>query len=147
MRSKTEQIEHILRKDTETWARSQLAAGQSLADFKYTDFISATPDEVVAHVLANGFDPSAVWTPGEPNSEKDDKLVVEPQGAQWVCYYIERGVRSEERTFDSREDAVRDAVMRLLDAAWTMLNHRYWHRYHPTLPRMPDFGQPWPSQP
>ncbi len=147
MRTKTEQIEEILRSNTEAWARSQLPLGDTLADHPYQDFISVTPDEVVVHVLANGFDPRTVWTPGNPPAEKDDRIVVEPKGAQWTCYYTERGGRSDERMFDSREEAVRDAVMRLLAIAWSALNVRYWHRHHPTVERMPAFGQPWPSQP
>ena len=145
MRSKSEQIDAILRGNTEAWARSQLTPGDTLTDHQYTDFVSVTPDEVVAHVLANGFDPHTVWTLEDPPSQKDDRLVVEPKGAQWTCYYTERGGRDDERTFDTREEAVRDAVMRLLATAWSALNVRYWHRHHPTLERLPRFGQPWPA--
>ena len=147
MRSKTEQIEQILRGNTEPWARSQLAPGEKLEDFQYSDFISVTPDEVVAHVLANGFDPSTVWTPKDPPSDKDERIVVEPEGAKWTCYYSERGGRSDEQTWDTQADAVRDAVMRLLSAAWSALNVRYWHRHHPTVAKLPAFGQPWPPKP
>lgn len=147
MRDKTEQIEHILRRDTETWAYAQLATGETLADRQYSDFISVGPDEVVAYVLAHGFDPSTVWTPKVPPAPKDNRIVLEPKGAKWVSYYTERGSRDDERTFDSQVDAVRDVVMRLLESAWVALNVRYWHRHHPTLGRLPGFGEPWPSQP
>jgi hypothetical protein len=147
MRSKTEQIQQILQRNTQTWARSLLAPGEDMADHQYSDFISVTPAEVVAYVLANGFDVRGVWTPNHPRYEKDDKLVVEPQDGRWVCYYTERGDRSEEQTWDTQEEAVRDAVMRLMSSAWTLLNVPYWHRHHPELPRLPDFGQPWTPQP
>jgi len=147
MRSKTEQIEHILRGETETWAHAQLGMGQTLADRQYSDFISVTPDEVVAHVLARGFDPRAVWTQKEHPSQRDNRIVIEPMGAKWATYYTERGSRDDERTFDREIDAVRDVVMRLLDSAWTALNVRYWHRHYPMLERLPDFGEPWPSRP
>lgn len=147
MQSKTEQIQQILRRNTQKWARSLLPPGEDMADYQYSDFISVTPDEVVAYVLANGFDPRGVWTHNDPPHEQDDKLVVEPQDGKWVCYYIERDNHSDERTWDTQEEAVRDAVMRLMKAAWTTLNLQYLHRHHPELPRMPDFGQPWTPQP
>jgi hypothetical protein len=145
MRNKTEQIEAILHGKTDAWARTQLTPGDTLADHPYQDFIVVTPEEVVAHVLANGFDPRGVWTPGDPPADKDDRLVVEPKGAQWTSYFAERGDRNDERTFDTREEAVLDAVMRLLSNAWSALNVRYWHRHHPTVERLPAFGQPWPA--
>jgi hypothetical protein len=146
MRNRTEQIEQILRDDTATWATTQLSPGDALSAHQYQDFISVTPDDVVAHVLVNGFDPSTVWTPNDPEIRKDNRIVVEPKGGRWACYYTERGGRDDERTFDDRAGAVRDAVMRLFDSAWTTLNVDYWHRQHPTLARLPSFGQPWPAQ-
>jgi hypothetical protein len=145
MLSKAEQIAAILGESTVLWASAQLPPGDDLADHQYPDFISVTPDEVVAHVLAHGFDPRRVWTPKDPPVQKDDRLVVEPKGAGWTTYYTERGDRDDERTYDTREEAVRDAVMRLLEHAWTSLGVRYWHRHHPELDALPGFGEPWPS--
>jgi hypothetical protein len=143
MRSKAEQIAELLGGNTVNWAVSQFPADPKLADHQYSDFISVTPDEVVAHVLEHGFDVRAVWTPGHPRPERDDRLVVEPKGAEWACFYTERGSRSRERTYPDKEGAVRDAVMRLLDRAWTSLNSAYWHHHFPKLEQMPDFGEPW----
>ena len=144
MRSKDEQIDAILRQRTWEWAHRQLPSGETIDDHPYEHFVSVTPDEVVAHVLAHGFDTRAVWTPGQPPQQKDGSLVVEPSGTRWLVYYTERLQRRDERAFDRYEDAARDAVMRLMDSAWIGLSHRYWHRHHPELPRLPDFGEPWP---
>ena len=146
MRSTAEQIQAILRENTSSWAKSQLAPGELLDFYQYSDFIDVTPDEVITHVNARGFDPSRVWTHNDPPSEKDDKIVVEPEGGKWTVYYSERGNRSDQRTFDTQAEAVRDAVMRLMSSAWSALNHRYWHRHHPSLPRLPAFGEPWPAE-
>ncbi|AKT38171.1 hypothetical protein [Chondromyces crocatus] len=145
MRSKPEQIQAILSNRPGHWARSLLAPGAQMADVQYTDFISVTPDEVVAHVLTHGFDPRGVWTPNDPPGQRDDKHALEPKGAQWITSFTERGSRFDEHTFDRYEDAVRYLVLRLVRSAWTLLNHAYWHRHHPELKRLPEFGTPWPS--
>ena len=82
---------------------------------------------------------------GAGTSPSSYRFVVEPKGAQWTCYYSERGGRYDEKLHDSREGAARDAVMRLLGTAWTLLNVRYWHKHHPSVERMPAFGAPWPA--
>ncbi len=144
MLSKPEQIAAILQDNTVPWATKQLPQGDDLDDHEYADFISVTPDEVVDHVLAHGFDPRTVWTPNDPPAQKSDRIVVEPKGAGWTTYYTERGDVDDERTHGTRDEAVRDAVMRLLDRAWTSLNVRFWHRHHARLATLPPFGSPWP---
>ena len=144
MRSQREQIEAILHGGVAAWAKEQLAEGESLADRQYRDFIDVTPEQVVEHVLRRGFDGRTVWTPDDPPRLRDNRLVVEPRGAQWICGFTERGDDYDVRAFDRREDAVRDAVARLLVRAWTALNVGYWHKHHPELERLPLFGAAWP---
>lgn len=145
MRSRDEQIEHLLGESTWAWACEQLPRGVSIDDRQYGDFISVTPDEVLAHVLAQGFDPRIVWTPRDPPEQRDERLAIEPRDGQWSVHFAERGTRRDERLWLDPQDAVRDVVMRLLHRAWVTLNHRYWHRHHPTLDALPPFSAPWPD--
>ncbi len=96
-------------------------------------------------VLARGFDPRTVWTPRDPPEQRDERLAIEPRDGQWSVHFAERGTRRDERLWLDPQDAVRDVVMRLLHRAWVTLNHRYWHRHHPTLDALPPFGAPWPD--
>lgn len=145
MRPEAEQLDAILNQDVSAWVREQVADFSDLDDRDYRDFISVTPDQAVARVLRDGFNSRAVWTPGMPPHEREDRLVIEQSPRGWEVFYYERGDRSAEATHATYEAAVRDVVMRLFDNAWTTLNHRYWHAHHPELTQLPAFGAPWPT--
>ena len=144
MRPDDEQIDAILNQNTSAWAREQLGPGEPMDDRDYADFISVTPDAVVAHVLAQGFHSEVVWTPELPPHAREERIVVEPSERGWEVCYSERGMRSDAATHPTYEGAVRDVVGRLFESAWTSLNHRYWHAHHPELTRLVPFGAPWP---
>lgn len=143
MRNEQEQIEALLVGGIGDWALQQLPV-PNFANVDFYDFFSVTPERVAAHVREHGFPHGAVWAPGQPPTEKNERLVVEPASQGWAVYYADRGDRDQERVHPSYEDAVSDAVTRLFEGAWVTLNHRYWHAHHPELATLPAFGTPWP---
>ncbi len=144
MRNEEDQIEALLVGAIGDWALEQLDT-PDFSNVDFHDFFSVTPERVVAHVLARGFPHGAVWAPGQPPTEKNGRLVVEPAGAGWAVYFADMGDRDRERVHARYEDAVADVVARLFDDAWVTLNHRYWHAHHPELDTLPPFGAPWPT--
>ena len=131
MRSEEEQIEVLLRGDLTGWVQEQIAFGKEMNDRTWYDFLSVTPEQVTAHALARGFPVGAVWSPPQPPTEKNDRLVVEPAAdGAWRVYYTERGEADDERRFATREAAYRDAVDRVMNGAWVRLNHNYWAKHH-----------------
>jgi len=144
MRGEQEQIEALLRGDVTAWVSEQLSAPDALDDLDYHDFFSVTVDALVAYLVAHGAPIGALWMPGQPPTEKNDRLVVEPAAGAWAVYYADHGDRYDERAHGTRDAALRDAVSRLCDAAWVSLNHRYWHAHHPELATLPAFNTPWP---
>lgn len=145
MRSAEEQIEALLRGGVGAWAAEQLDSPGDFDDRDFFDFISVSVDDVVGHVMAHGAPSGAVWLPGHDPVERDDRYVVESDGAAWKVYYAARNRERDRRVFARYDDAVRDAVMRVFDDAWVTLSHNYWHAHHPELERLPPFGAPWPK--
>lgn len=147
MRSQEEQIEALLRGDLTAWLQEQIASGEEMNDRNWHDFFSITPDDVVARVMQRGFPLGAVWEAGHPMDHKDERLVVEadPVG-RWRVYFIERGAASDERTFATREEAVRDAVTRVVGDAWVRTSANYWHTHHKPGEAFPPFGGALPER-
>lgn len=147
MRNEDEQIAVLLGGDLATWVRRQFAAGREMRDYTWFDFFSVTPEQLAAHALACGFPVGAVWSPGQPLTEKNDRFVVEPAaGGGWRVYYTERGADDAERHFATREEAYRDAVERVMRAAWVRVNHDYWAVHHRDGDVFPPFGEALPPR-
>ncbi len=141
MRNEEEQIEALLRGDLTAWIQEQIVSGADMNDRNWHDFFSVTPETVTRHVTAKGFPIGAVWEPGQPMTEKNDRLVVEPGSTgAWRVYYIERGEASDERVYRTREEAARDAVLRLMNDAWVRTNQNYWYTHRRPDDVFPPFG-------
>lgn len=119
------QITAILGPDVFKWAIGMLPPGVTIDDVRYRDLIDVSEDEVVAHVVAHGFDDRVVAEDGV----EDDRICIVQAPAGWAVFYTERGRRSDEALFPRRDEAVRDVVRRQMRLARTMLNHRYWHAH------------------
>jgi hypothetical protein len=147
MRSEDEQIEVLLRGDLTAWVQEQIAFGSEMNDLTWNDFLSVTPERVTQHALERGFPVGAVWTAGQPPTEKNDRLVVESTDAgTWRVYYTERGDVDDERRFATREEAYRDAVDRVMASAWVRLNHNYWNKHHREGDVFPPLGGAMPPK-
>lgn len=141
MRNEEEQIEALLRGDLTGWIQEQIVSGSDMSDRNWHDFFSITPEALTQHVIERGFPLGAVWQPGHPPTEKNDRLVVEPGAAgQWRVYYIERGRASDERVYATRDEASRDAVLRLMNDAWVRTNQDYWYAHKRPTDVFPPFG-------
>lgn len=129
MQSAEEQLRVILEGDAEVWARAQLPPGVSLADRHYDDFVSVTPDDGVAAVLARG-----------DVAEPVPDLFVDPDGAQWAVLRAERGEEELVGRFATREEAVRYCVLQRFESAWIALVKFWWRRHVAAEGPLPPFG-------
>jgi hypothetical protein len=120
-----DQIRAILGPNIFRWAEEQLPPDASIDDFRFSDLVSVTEEDVFAYVQDHGFDPRVV---AERDAAKyaDDRicLVPEPDG-RFRVYYTERGIRSDERVLPSEVAARRWIVHDLIKSARISLNHRY----------------------
>jgi hypothetical protein len=131
MRSADEQLQVILEGDAEAWGRAQLPAGVPLADRHYDDFVSVTPDDGVAALLARGAAAAGEPVPG---------LFVDAEGAQWAVYRAERGEDELVGRFATYEEAVRCCVLRRFHSAWIALVKAWWRRHAAPEGPLPPFG-------
>lgn len=147
MRSQEEQIEALLRGDLTAWIQEQIMSGAEMDDLNWYDFFSVTPDDLVARVMAKGFPIGAVWEPGHPMELKNERLVVERDAqGRWRVYFTERDSVEDERTHATREEAVRDAVSRIVHDAWVSTSANYWHAHHKPGDVFPRYGGALPSK-
>ena len=143
MKTKEEQIKAILSWNTFRWACEQLSDSSEIDQKKYADFISVTAEEICEFVRTNGFDDRAVFVCSTQdrwdNFKSDDHLCICEEKGGWIVFYTERGQRSAEARFSTREQAEAEIVRRLIVSAKVSLNHRYKNAH-------PDLNLPKPSE-
>lgn len=128
--SDEEQILAILGPDVFKWAVKSLPDGVDIDDVRYRDLISVTEDDLFSHVAAHGFDQRVV----AEDSVVDDCICFVRSANGWRVFYTERGNVSDESMFQSKQEAIREVVRRLMHLARIMLNHRYWHAHNLPFP-------------
>lgn len=131
-----EQIRAILGPDVFRWTLERLPPGRSIDDVRFRDLISVSEDDVLEYVRRNGFD-GRVVAERDAARGADDRICMIPEAdGRWLVYYIERGLKSDERVLPSEADARRHIVRTLLKSVRISLNHRY-RLAHPDEPLPP----------
>lgn len=140
LRSLDEQIRAILGPDLDAWIVSQLPPGVNMQERGFGDFISATACEVHAFAQRHGVPLGYFWMQGHAPAYKNDRVVVEAEGAGWKSYYTERGEISDLRQFATFEEALMAGVQQLMHDLWIRLNHRQWSAQgmQPPFPPLPE---------
>ena len=123
--SAEDQILAILGPDIFKWAVRSLPEGVAIDDVRHRDLISVTESDVLAHVIAHGFDNRVV----AEDAVVDDRVCIVASGHRWRVFYTERGKVSDESAFPSKHEARAEVVRRLMRLSRIMLNSRYWHAH------------------
>ncbi len=118
--SRLRQIGAILSGDAIPLIAAQADGEKLINEFKFSQIVTVTEDEIYAHVRAHGF-PAHTVSAGQA----EERYCIREDHGQWRAFYFSHGQRLHEKICATREAAERATLRELLLSAKIEINSAY----------------------